>query len=62
MEETFLFDLTILFGSAVVVSYVFRAVHLSTITGFLVAGMLIGPSGLSLMPPPRRFARSKKSA
>ncbi len=49
MEETFLFDLTILFGAAVVVSYVFRAVHLSTITGFLVAGMLIGPSGLSLI-------------
>ncbi len=49
MEETFLFDLMILFGAAVVVSYVFRAVHLSTITGFLVAGMLIGPSGLSLI-------------
>ncbi len=49
MEETFLFDLTILFGAAVVVSYVFRAVHLSTITGFLVAGMLIGPSGLRLI-------------
>ena len=49
MEETFLFDLTILFGAAVVVSYVFRAARLSTITGFLVAGMLIGPSGLSLI-------------
>ncbi len=49
MEQSFLLDLTILFGAAVVVSYVFRAVRLSTITGFLVAGMLIGPSGLSLI-------------
>ena len=49
MEQTFLLDLTILFGAAVVVSYVFRAAHLSTITGFLVAGMLIGPSGFSLI-------------
>jgi CPA2 family monovalent cation:H+ antiporter-2 len=49
MEESFLLDLTILFGAAVVVSYVFRAAHLSTITGFLVAGMIIGPSGFGLI-------------
>ena len=49
MEQTFLLDLTILFGAAVVVSYLFRAAHLSTITGFLVAGALIGPSGLGLI-------------
>ena len=49
MEQTLLLDLTILFGAAVVVAYVFRTVRLSTITGFLVAGMLIGPSGLGLI-------------
>ena len=49
MEQTLLLDLTILFSAAVVVAYVFRTVRLSTITGFLVAGMLIGPSGLGLI-------------
>ena len=50
MEETTLLrDLTIIFGAAVVVSYAFRAARLSTITGFLVAGAMIGPSGLGLI-------------
>ncbi len=50
MEDSHLLrDLTILFGAAVLVSYLFRAARLSTITGFLVAGMLIGPSGLGLI-------------
>lgn len=49
MENTFLLDLTILFGAAVVVSYLFRAAHLSTITGFIVAGTVIGPYGLGLI-------------
>ena len=46
---TLLRDLTIIFGAAVIVSYAFRAAHLSTITGFLVAGALIGPSGFGLI-------------
>ena len=50
MEETTLLrDLTIIFGTAVLVSYAFRAVRLSTITGFLVAGAMIGPSGFGLI-------------
>jgi CPA2 family monovalent cation:H+ antiporter-2 len=49
MEQTFLFDLTVLFGAAVLVSYLFRAIRLSTIVGFLVAGALIGPGGLQLI-------------
>ena len=48
-HTTFLRDLTILFGAAVFVSYLFRAARLSTITGFLVAGAIIGPSGLALI-------------
>ena len=47
--SSFLGDLLILFGVAVVVSYTFRLLHLSTIAGFLVAGALIGPFGLGLI-------------
>ena len=50
MEETTLLrDLTIIFGAAVLVSYAFRAARQSTITGFLVAGAMIGPSGFGLI-------------
>ena len=48
-HTTFLRDLTILFGAAVFVSYLFHAARLPTITGFLVAGAIIGPSGLALI-------------
>jgi CPA2 family monovalent cation:H+ antiporter-2 len=46
---TFLRDLVVIFGTSVVVSYVFRVLHLSSIAGFLVAGALIGPFGLGLI-------------
>ena len=46
---SFLRDLVVLFGIAVVVSYVFRLLRLSSIAGFLVAGTLIGPFGLRLI-------------
>ena len=49
MEQVLLLELTILFGVSVLVSYLFRAIRLSTIAGFLVAGALIGPSGLGLI-------------
>ncbi len=49
MEQDLLLELTILFGVSVLVSYLFRAIRLSTIAGFLVAGALIGPSGLGLI-------------
>src|SRR6266850_7582243 len=47
--STFLRDLVVLFGIAVVVSYAFRVLRLSSIAGFLVAGALIGPFGLRLI-------------
>ena len=47
--STFLRDLVVLFGIAVVVSYAFRVLRLSSIAGFLVAGTLIGPFGLRLI-------------
>ena len=49
MEYHFLRDLTILFGASVLASYLFRALRLSTIAGFLVAGAAIGPGGLALI-------------
>ena len=49
MEQNFLFDLTILFGVSALTSYLFRALRLSTIVGFLVAGVLIGPGGFALI-------------
>jgi CPA2 family monovalent cation:H+ antiporter-2 len=45
----FLRDLVVIFGTSVVVSYVFRVLRLSSIAGFLVAGALIGPFGLGLI-------------
>ncbi|HYR92031.1 MAG TPA: cation:proton antiporter [Terriglobia bacterium] len=47
--SSFLRDLVVLFGIAVVVSYAFRVLRLSSIAGFLVAGALIGPFGLRLI-------------
>jgi CPA2 family monovalent cation:H+ antiporter-2 len=47
--SSFLRDLVILFGVAVLVSYIFRVFRLSSIAGFMVAGALIGPFGLGLV-------------
>src|SRR4051812_33911650 len=47
--SSFLRDLVILFGIAVLTSYGFRVLRLSTIAGFLVAGALVGPFGLRLI-------------
>ncbi|MBI4482508.1 MAG: cation:proton antiporter [Acidobacteria bacterium] len=44
--SSFLRDLVVLFGVAVVISYGFHSLRLSTIPGFLVAGALVGPFGL----------------
>jgi CPA2 family monovalent cation:H+ antiporter-2 len=45
----FLRDLVILFGSAVLVSYLFRVLRLSSLAGFIVAGTLVGPFGFKLI-------------
>jgi monovalent cation:H+ antiporter-2, CPA2 family len=47
--SSFLRDLVVLFGIAVVISYFFRVLRLSSIAGFLVAGALVGPFGLQLI-------------
>ncbi len=45
----FLRDLLIVFAVAGVVVYLFQRVHLPSVVGLLVAGMLAGPYGLSLI-------------
>jgi K+:H+ antiporter len=47
--SSFLRDLVVLFGIAVVVSYAFSVLRLGSIAGFLVAGALVGPFGLRLV-------------
>jgi CPA2 family monovalent cation:H+ antiporter-2 len=45
----FLRDMVVLFGVAVLVSYGFRVLRLSSIAGFIVAGALAGPFGFGLI-------------
>src|SRR5688572_890881 len=46
---SFLVELVILFGAAVIVSYLFRKIRLSSTAGFLVTGAVVGPFGLGLI-------------
>jgi CPA2 family monovalent cation:H+ antiporter-2 len=46
---SFLRDLVVIFGVAVLVSYAFRIIRLSSIAGFIVAGALVGPFGFRLI-------------
>jgi monovalent cation:H+ antiporter-2, CPA2 family len=48
-EASFLKDLVVVFGCAVVVVYLFHRLKQSTIVGFLITGVLVGPYGLSLI-------------
>lgn len=45
----FLRDLIVLYGLAMVIAYLMRRLKQSTIVGYLVAGMVAGPSGLRLI-------------
>src|SRR5262245_39923905 len=47
--SSFLRDLVVLFGVAVVVSYPFRVLRLASLAGSLVAGACAGPFGLKLI-------------
>lgn len=49
MTYTFLVDLLILLGAAVVIVPLFQAARLGAVPGFLVAGVIVGPSGLALI-------------
>ena len=49
MTATYLLDIVILLAAAVVAVPIFRAARLGAVPGFLVAGVLVGPSGLALI-------------
>lgn len=49
MTATYLLDIVILLAAAVVTVPIFRAARLGAVPGFLVAGVLVGPSGLALI-------------
>lgn len=49
MAATYLLDIVILLAAAVVAVPIFRAARLGAVPGFLVAGVLVGPSGLALI-------------
>jgi len=49
MVATFLLDIVFLLTAAVIAVPIFRAIGLGVVPGFLVAGILVGPSGLSLI-------------
>ncbi|HEY3175220.1 MAG TPA: cation:proton antiporter [Candidatus Polarisedimenticolia bacterium] len=48
-------DLVVIFGVSVLVVLLLHRLRLPTITGFLVAGMLLGPHGLSLISDLKRI-------
>ncbi len=49
MEIPLLSDIVIILGLSVVVIYLFQRLRLPTILGFLMTGILAGPSGLGLV-------------
>jgi monovalent cation:proton antiporter-2 (CPA2) family protein len=49
MVATFLLDIVFLLTAAVIAVPVFRALGLGIVPGFLIAGILVGPSGLGLI-------------
>lgn len=49
MESAYLLDIVIMLAAAVLAVPVFRATGLGAVPGFLVAGILVGPSGLALI-------------
>jgi CPA2 family monovalent cation:H+ antiporter-2 len=48
-QLVFLKDLVIIFATAVIVVALLRRIHIPSIAGFIVAGVLAGPSGLRLV-------------
>ena len=49
MEIPLLKDILILFGLAIVVLLICHRLHVSTIVGFLLTGILAGPHGLGMI-------------
>lgn len=49
MEVTLLNSIVIIFGLSIAVVYLFNAIRIPAIVGFILTGLLIGPHGLSLI-------------
>ncbi len=58
----FLTELFVFLMAALVVVPVLNRLGLSSVIGYLLAGIIIGPSGLPSSVTPRRFCTSRKSA
>lgn len=50
MGSSILIYLSILFGTALVIALLFRTIKFPSIIGFILAGIILGPSGLGLFP------------
>lgn len=55
MSHTILTDILIIFAVAVPAAFIFYKIKLPPIIGFLVTGVLIGPSGMRLVTDPTRI-------
>ena len=55
MVATYLLDIVFLLTAAVIAVPLFRALRLGIVPGFLVAGILVGPSGLALIDNTREI-------
>ena len=49
MISSYLIDIIILLMAAVVAVPIFQAIRLGAVPGFLVSGVIVGPSGLGLI-------------
>ncbi len=55
MDSAYLSDLAVVFAASVAVALVFARWRLPTITGFLLAGVLVGPDALGLVSDAHRI-------
>ena len=55
MSESFFFNIIILLVSALILGEVFRRIKLPALVGYLIAGVIIGPSLLNIVQPSESF-------
>ena len=60
MVANYLLDIVFLLAAAMVAVPAFRAIGLGIVPGFLVAGVLVGPSGLALRMVMARVLAARK--
>jgi len=55
MSESFFFNIIILLVSALILGEVFKRIKLPALVGYLLAGVIIGPSLLNIVQPSESF-------